>query len=162
MQVDSDQHLSVEMVRMLLRKHLGTDLDTGDIPRSFPPRRLAVPAGEEQLRTERRAGEVYGRLGRAMEEELASDRRFFMKYPNRSQRVRAAFPVEEIFFREQSDILEGPGSISAGALVILGRLSTDARPQIPRNPSQDELRALWRKVESNMGARGSKGPDEIR
>ena len=45
--------------------------------------------------------------------------RFFLEYPSRSHRVRAAFPAEERFFREQAEMLEGPGTIPGGEMVIL-------------------------------------------
>ena len=118
MQIDTDGEMSVEMVRMLVWKHQDAEF-TGDIPGYFLPRHPAPPAGEEQVTLESRARDVYQRLGAGVEEELADDRRFFLEYPSRNHLVRAAFPAEERFFREQADILEGPGSIPAGEMVIL-------------------------------------------
>ena len=54
-----------------------------------------------------------------MQEELDSDRRFFTENPNRAHMVRAAFPIEALFLREQAHILEGPGTIPDGKIVMV-------------------------------------------
>ena len=112
MQIDTDGEMSVEMVRMLVWDHQGDDLTIGDIPGYFQPPHpappageeqviLEAPAGEEQADLERRARDVYQRLGAAMEEELAEDMRFFLEHPSRSHRVRAAFPAAGLYAKSR-------------------------------------------------------------
>ena len=121
MQIDTDGEMPVEMVRALLWEYQDVQF-TGDIPTYFQPRHpedLEDPAGEEQGDQERQTREVYQRLGEAMEEELTEDRRFFIENPSRIHLVRSAFPAEERFLREQAGVLEGPGTIPNGEMIVL-------------------------------------------
>ena len=114
MQIDTDGEMPPETVRTLLWEHQGVEF-TGDIPEYFIPPHPAPFAGE----LERQAREIYQHLGAAMHEELAEDRRFFLEHPSRNYRVRAAFPAEEQLFREQVEVLQGPGTVPGGEMIVL-------------------------------------------
>ena len=94
---------------------------------------------------------VYQVLREEMQEELDSDRRFFTENPNRAHMVRAAFPIEALFLREQAHILEGPGTIPDGKIVmVVKQLAPGLRLRLRLPPGmaddEDHSRRLWTQI----------------
>ena len=56
-----------------------------------------------------------------MQAELEQDKIFFTENPSRAHMVRGAFPIEARFLRERAQILEGPGTIPEGKMLIVVR-----------------------------------------
>ena len=131
MEIDRDEEMPVEMARTLLREHQGIEF-TNETPWYAQSQRPAPPPKAEQGSPETLAEEepfglrsweslraVYQVLHEEMQEELDSDRHFFIENPNRAHMVRGAFPIEARFLREQAHILEGPGTIPEGKMLML-------------------------------------------
>ena len=84
-----------------------------------------------------------------MQQELDSDRHFFIENPNRVHMVRPAFPLEARFLREQAQILEGPGTIPDGTMLIVVKQITAGlrlRLRLPPGTSdldEDHSRHMW-------------------
>ena len=160
MEIDRDRNVSEEMARRLLREHQGIEL-TGEPPWYAQSQRPAPPPREEQISPEVRAEEepfglssweclraVYQILHEEMQEELEQDRLFFLENPSRVHIVRAAFPLEARFLREQAHILEGPGTIPEGKMLIVVRCIAPGlrlRLRLPPGMSDDEdhSRQMW-------------------
>ena len=159
--LDMDGKLPVEMVWTLLwEQHRGAQF-TGDMPWYLQPERPAsraraeqispeAPAEEEQISLEPWAWpwvrEVYQHLHEAMQQELDSDRRFFIENPTRIHMVRNAFTMEARFLREQAHILEGPGTIPDGEMVIVVKeLAPGIRLRLRLPPG---MSVGWKSVQS--------------
>ena len=163
MEIDRDGNVSVEMARTLLWEHQGIEFP-GDIPWFLQPQRPAAPpAKAKQVSLEVPPEEpfgpssweslraVYQVLREEMQEELDSDRRFFTENPNRAHMVRAAFPIEALFLREQAHILEGPGTTPDGKIVmVVKQLAPGLRLRLRLPPGmaddEDHSRRLWTQI----------------
>ena len=160
MEIDRDGEMSVEMARTLLREHQGIEFP-GDIPWYLQPQRPAPPPKAEQGNLEVSPEEpfglssweslraVYQVLHEEMQEELDSDRHFFIENPGRAHMVRGAFPLEARLLREQAQILEGPGTIPDGTMLIVVKQITAGlrlRLRLPPGTSdldEDHSRHMW-------------------
>ena len=160
MEIDRDGEMPVEMARRLLWEHQGIEL-TGEPPWYLQSQRPAPPPTEEQISLEAPAEEqrfglssweslraVYQVLHEEMQQELDSDRRFFIENPNRAHMVRAAFTMEAYFLRQQAHILEGPGTIPDGEMgMVVKQLAPGLRlrQRLPPGMSDDEdhSRHMW-------------------
>ena len=160
MEIDRDGNISEEIVRTLLWEHQGIEI-TNEMPWFLQPQRPAPPPREEQISLEVPAEEepfglssweslraVYQVLHEEMQEELKDDRRFFIENPGRVHMVREAFPLEARFLREQAHILEGPGTIPDGKMLMLVKNIAPGlrlRLRLPPGMSCDEdhSRQMW-------------------
>ena len=160
MEIDKDGNISEEMARTLLREHQGIEF-TNETPWYLQPQRPAPPPREEQVSPEVLTEEeqfglssweslraVYQVLHEEMQEELKDDRRFFIENPSRVHIVRPAFPLEARFLREQAHILEGPGTIPEGKMLMLVKNIAPGlrlRLRLPPGISDDEdhSRQMW-------------------
>ena len=160
-EIDRDGEIPVEMARRLLWEHQGIEFP-GDIPWYLQPQRPASPPREEQVSPEAAPREepfglssweslqaVYQVLHEEMQEELEQDRLFFLENPNRVHMVRPAFPLEARLLREQAQILEGPGTIPDGTMLIVVKQITAGlrlRLRLPQDMSdldEDHSRHMW-------------------
>ena len=159
MEIDRDRNVSEEMARTLLREHQGIEFP-GDIPWFLQSQRPAPPAKAKQGNLEVPPEEpfglhsweslraVYQVLHEEMQQELEQDRLFFLENPNRVHMVRGAFPIEARFLREQAQILEGPGTIPDGKMLIVVRCIAPGlrlRLRLPPGMADDEdhSRHMW-------------------
>ena len=160
MEIDRDGEMPVEMARRLLWEHQGIEFP-GDIPWYLQPQRPAPPAKAKQGNLEVPPEEpfglhsweslraVYQVLHEEMQQELEQDRLFFLENPNRVHMVRGAFPIEARFLREQAHILEGPGTIPDGTMLIVVKQITAGlrlRLRLPQDMSdldEDHSRHMW-------------------
>ena len=162
MEIDRDGEMPVEMARTLLWKHQGIEFP-GDIPWFLQPQRPAPPTREEQISLEVPPEEpfglnsweslraVYQVLHEEMQEEVDSDRRFFIENPNRVHMVREAFTMEARFLREQAHILEGPGTIPDGKMLMaVKQLAPGLRLRLRLPPGmsdgEDHGQHLWTQI----------------
>ena len=162
MEIDRDGEMPVEMARTLLREHQGIEL-TGEPPWYLQPQRPAPPPREEQISLEVPPEEpfglnsweslraVYQILHEEMQAELEQDRRFFTENPSRVHMVRRAFPIEARFLREQAHILEGPGTIPEGKmLMVVKQLAPGLRLRLRLPPGmsddEDHSQHLWTQI----------------
>ena len=163
MEIDRDGEMPVEMARTLLWEHQGIEFP-GDIPWFLQSQRPAPPAKAKQGNLEVPADEqpfglnsweslraVYQVLHEEMQEELEQDRSFFIENPNRVHMVRDAFPLEARFLREQAHILEEPGTIPDGKMLIVVRCIAPGlrlRLRLPPGMADDEdhSRRLWTQI----------------
>ena len=160
MEIDRDGNISEEMARTLLREHQGIEF-TNETPWYLQPQRPAPPAKAEQGSLEVLAEEepfglhsweslraVYQVLHEEMQEELEQDRRFFIENPGRAHMVRGAFTMEAYFLRQQAHILEGPGTIPEGKMLMVVKNIAPGlrlRLRLPPGMSDDEdhSRQMW-------------------
>ena len=157
-EIDRDGEIPVEMARRLLWEHQGIEFP-GDIPWYLPPQRPASPPREEQVSPEAAPREepfglssweslqaVYQVLHEEMQQELEQDRLFFLENPSRVHIVRAAFPLEARFLREQAHILEGPGTIPEGKMqMVLKNIAPGLRLRLRLPPGMADG---WKPVQS--------------
>ena len=160
MEIDKDGNISEEMARTLLREHQGVEI-TNETPWYLQPQRPAPPPREGQISPEVRAEEepfglnswecrqaVYQVLHEEMQQELEQDRLFFLENPSRVHMVRQAFPIEARFLREQAHILEGPGTIPEGRmLMVVKNIAPGLRLRLRLPPGisddEDHSRQMW-------------------
>ena len=163
MEIDRDGEMPVEMARTLLWEHQGIEL-TNEPPWYLQPQRPAPPPREDQGSLEVPPEEepfglnsweclrpVYQILHEEMQREIGKDRDFFTKNPGRAHMVRGAFTLEARFLREQAHILEGPGTIPDGKmLMVVKQLAPGLRLRLrlPPGMSDDEERSrrLWTQI----------------
>ena len=157
MEIDRDGEMPVEMARTLLWEHQGIEL-TNEPPWYLQPQRPAppdqVPPEEESfgINSWECMRAVYQVLHEEMQEqmqqELEKDKIFFIENPGRAHMVRAAFPIEARFLREKAHILEGPGTIPEGKmLMVVKQLAPGLRLRLrlPPGTADDEERSrqMW-------------------
>ena len=163
MQIDRDGEMPVEMARTLLWEHQGIEFPR-DIPWFLQPQRPAPPVREEEISPETPAEEepfglssweslraVYQVLHEEMQQEVDADRSFFIENPSRVHIVREAFPLEARFLREQAHILEGPGTIPDGKMLMAVKQLAPGlrlRLRLPPGMSDDEdhSRHVWTQI----------------
>ena len=157
-EIDRDGEIPVEMARRLLWEHQGIEFP-GDIPWYLQPQRPASPPREEQVSPEAAPREepfglssweslqaVYQVLHEEMQEELDSDRHFFIENPNRAHMVRAAFPLEARLLREKAHTQEGPGTIPDGEMaIVVKELAPGLRLRLRLPPGMADG---WKSVQS--------------
>ena len=162
-EIDRDGNISEEMARTLLWEHQGVEF-TNEIPWYLQPQRPAPPPKAEQGSPEALAEEepfglrsweslraVYQVLHEEMQQELDSDRRFFIENPDCAHMVRAAFPIEARLLRERAHILEGPGTIPEGKMqMVVKQLAPGLRLRLRLPPGmaddEDHSRHLWTQI----------------
>ena len=169
MEIDRDGNVPQEMARTLLWEHQGIEL-TGEPPWYLQPQRPAPPPREGQVSPEAPAEEerfglhslenlraVYHVLHEEMQEELDSDRRFFIENPNRVHMMRPAFPLEARLLREKAHTLEGPDTIPDGEMaIVVKELAPGLRLRLRLPPGtsdldEDHSRHMWERCWMSWG-----------